>query len=1022
MMMKPKFDSENKDNAYDVGEIETETDWKNGQQELLHDIQELSNALYLQNTPFKPSTLSSLHNRSKSAEKTRLSKSQLNSTPRFVSEDLLIRDKKLLSLGWNWKKPLKALTHIGSRKFDCRFKLHVHSIEGLPLSFDGVRLSVHWKRKNSILQTCPSRVLQGSAEFDETLIHRCTVYGSRTASGHAVKYDSKCFLIYASIVGEPGYDIGKYQVDLTRLLPLSLDELWGDKSSGKWSTSFSLVGKALGARINVSFSYQVMKDELMRFGGCNGNVVRLINLKTGPSSLDNVVGYSPNNRDIKVRQSQNDMVLSNEAVMNSGSGFSKSITFLYQKLDEGNFDNSAWADSESSQGSNLYVSDDTEFSISEQGVETSEEGSFEFDQTGIQIVDMSTVEIINVDEIIKDDDTFVDKNTRCDLLDTVYSRNVNVDMADNSKHRFSFSSINLPCTKVEDSVPETSELLDQEEHYLRVESNYKAHKKSHSLDDIIDSVASDFLKTLALESDSFRSSSDADPLSPREHLLRQFENEALASDNFAFDFDAIEEELGEDTLGHNCGNYAVDSDLSLLIGAAEEEYERENQSLIQRRKAKIIEDLETDTLMQQWGLDERDFQNSPRTWAGGFGSPIELSDEEPSILPSIGEGLGSFVQTTNGGFLRSMCPSLFKNAKNCGNLIIQASNPVVLPAKMGNDILDILLHMASARAQELHDHISKLMPLQDITGKSIKHIVSDADTNTEAPGRKGSWQHDFFEEFQSSYLTDKDQCLDSVSLEAIAPMSVNKIEALLIEGLRIQSGMSNDEAPSNIHGEINNDLDGLMGLSVTLDQWSRLDSGIIQGKHSLGQILKTLKAHNYKITELDNEGLKSAADNAEIDDNNRTYLGNHVTVAFMIQHRDPLRNYEAVGVPMLVLTQVERVDSDFVENADIDKETLQSRFKIKEIHLAGVLNKGGNRQVWGTASQQQSGLRWLLASGMCSSTVKHSSSKSKSIIVRPSSLFTNKSMNQDILWSISCVKDNMDINAHIRNVDIIFPK
>jgi hypothetical protein len=54
---------------------------------------------------------------------------------------------------------------------------------------------------------------------------------------------------------------------------------------------------------------------------------------------------------------------------------------------------------------------------------------------------------------------------------------------------------------------------------------------------------------------------------------------------------------------------------------------------------------------------------------------------------------------------------------------------------MGNDILDILLHMASARVQELHDRISKLMPLQDITGKSIKHIVSNADTNTEAPER-----------------------------------------------------------------------------------------------------------------------------------------------------------------------------------------------------------------------------------------------------------------------------------------------
>lgn len=287
-----------------------------------------------------------------------------------------------------------------------------------------------------------------------------------------------------------------------------------------------------------------------------------------------------------------------------------------------------------------------------------------------------------------------------------------------------------------------------------------------------------------------------------------------------------------------------------------------------------------------------------------------------------------------------------------------------------------------------------------------------------------------FEEFPCSYLTDKDKCLDSLSLEAIAPMTINKIESLLIEGLRIQSSLSNEEAPSCICGEIINDLDGLMDLSVTLDQWLRLDSGIIQGEHNLEQILKILKSHNSKITELYNEGLGNGTDKVKIDGRKRSYLGEHITVAFMIQHRDPLRNYEAVGVPMLVLAQAERVDihemekdcDNFVENENIDKEPPQSRFKIKEIHIAGVLTKnGGNRQVWGTASQQQSGLRWLLSSGMCN-TVKHSSSKSKSIVVRSSSLFTNKLVKQDILWSISCVNSNIETNAHIRNPDIMFPK
>lgn len=704
MMMNSMFECENQDINGDNGK----TNGNSGQ--LLHDIKEISKALYLHNTPSKAS-FSHVHNRSKSAGKSRVSKPRGNSTPRFPRDDLVHKDKKL-SLPWNWKKPLKALTHIGYQKFNCCFNLHVQSIEGLPLNFDGISLCVHWKRKSSIRKTRPTRVFGGAAEFDETLTHMCSVYGSRIGSSHSVRYESKRFLIYASIVGAPEHNIGRHQVDLTRLLPLTLEDLRGDKSSGKWTTSFRLDGKAVGASLNVSFSYQVMKDGMIEFGG-------------------------------------------RELLLNSGVDFSKSIGFLYQKLDEGNFHNSAWVDSEhlgplksqilleseSPQESCENESDDAEFSIIDQGVDTLLEGEFlKLDQTRIRTVDVSTVEIINVDEIIKDDDIVVDKNTICHSMDKICGTCKIGVTADDSKHKCSASCVNLPCMKVESTAPETSEFLCQE-HYLSVKSNYKAHKmekKSHSLDDITESVAGDFLNMLAMESGSFGSSCDGDPQSPREQLLRQFEKEALVSGNDAFDFDANEEGFGTDALGHSCVDCAADSDLSSIIQAAEEEHARASQSLIYRRKAKILEDLETDSLMQQWGLNERDFENSPETWSGGFGSPIELPNEESSVLPSIGQGLDSFVQIMGGGFLRSMCPSIFRNAKHGGNLIIQASNSVVLPTKMGNDILEILLHVASAGVEKLCNLTHKLMPLQDITGKSVKHIVCDATSNNRASGRLAS--------------------------------------------------------------------------------------------------------------------------------------------------------------------------------------------------------------------------------------------------------------------------------------------
>ncbi|KAK7383346.1 hypothetical protein VNO78_29023 [Psophocarpus tetragonolobus] len=1091
MMMKSKFECGSRDANGDDGEINL-----NNGQLLLQDIQEISKALY---APSR-SSFSSVHNRSKSEGKTRLSKPQVALSPGFLKEDILSKDKKLSS-AWNWKKPLKALTHIGDQKFKCCFNLHVHSIEGLPLSFDGIRLCVHWKRKNNILQTRPARVFQGVVEFNEILSHGCSVYCSRAVSGHSVKYESKRFLIYASIIGAPEHNIGNHQVDLTRLLPLTLAELGGDKSSGKWSTSFRLAGKAVGATLNVSFSYQVMKGELMGFGGDNLNVLNLVSLNPGrPSSTSSVMDFSP------IPFHSDDVILSREALMNSASTLSKSISFLYQKLDEGNLHDSASAnlehfeplkshvvtELESPKESKLHEPDDTEFSFIEQ-VETLEGDSLKLDQTGNQTVDFSTVEIINMDDFIKDDDILVDNSTICDSMDNIFTSCVNGTTADDSKHKCSNSCVSITCIKDADILPETSEFLDHE-HYPNVISNYELHiktSKSSSLDFITESIANDFLNMLDMESGLFGSSVNGDPQSPREMLLRQFEKEALASGNFTFDFNENEEELGTDNLGHSYGNCtAVDSDLSLFIQAAEEEHARENQLLMQRRKAKILEDLETDSLMQLWGLNEKDFKNSPGTWSGGFGSPIELPNEESSILPSIGQGLGSFVQIMGGGFLRSMSPSLFRNCKNCGNLIIQASNPVVLPAKMGNDILEILQHVASDGVEELCHHIYKLMPLQDITGKSIEHIVWKATPSKGTPVRQGSWQYDLFEEFPCDYLTDDSMSLDSVSLEVIAPMTVNKSEALLIEGLRIQSGMLYEEAPSYIRpqhaktpsiggkrtswrgfptservaklqledgGESGNDNDALMQLSITLDQWLRLDSGIIEDQNS-EQILKTLNVHHSRLSEFDDKGLKNAMDWLKSYGRNHGHglLGNHLTVAFMIQLRDPQRNYEPVGVPMLILTQVERVhinamqqdDINFLgkkekgreneallnetsstnlENTNTDDEAPQFRFKIREIHLAGVLTKAGSRQLWGTATQQQSGIRWLLASGMAS-TVKHSSSTSKAIVLS-SPLLTKKLLNEDILWSISYCNNIMGTNSkelpaenvHIRNPDIIFP-
>lgn len=743
--------------------------------QLLRDIEEISKALYLHKAPPK-ALVSSSDVRSKSAGKTRSLASKSVSNPRLLGEELLHKDHRSSSL-WIWKKPLKALSHIGNQKFDCCFCLHVHSIEGLPANLDSLSLRVHWKRKNEVLSTGSSRVLQGIAEFEETLTHQCSVYGSRSGPNHSMKYDAKLFLIYASLVGAPGLDVGKQWVDLTCLLPLTLEELDGEKSRGKWTTSFKLSGKAKGASLHVSFGFWVMRDKSVNLSGTL-NVSELINMvQSRSTNKEYGARLNPSNSNEMIQQVRRipgsvnnspdssqliDMKFCREVFLRTGLELSKSIGFLYQKLDEGNLCSSGNADfqhkeqlkpeldhysvlSEDIEG---YDSEITEFTVTEVGIEMSENEqlALPLDQYTDHIVDESPIEIINADEIIKDCDIDLDKDSMIILKDGGFNSCVSEVMVVDTEHKpHSMSTEKLTFKEVESAfhgqlISEPTELvptLSPREFLKQENEENKTVKRTLSFDAVAESVASEFLNMLGMGNDPFVSISDGDPESPRESLLRQFEKESLASGNFIIDFDAEEEQSEFScTVTPKCSfvDYSEDLEASLVHHTIEEQDKRVSE-ILKRRNAKILEDLETEALMHEWGLNEKDFQNSPRSLSGGFGSPIELLPEETCHLPPLEEGFGPCVPMKRGGFLRSMNPLIFRNAKNCGSLIMQVSSPVVLPAKMGYDVMMILQHLALAGAEKLYMQINKLMPLEDFIGKTIKQVARNAAPDKMASNR-----------------------------------------------------------------------------------------------------------------------------------------------------------------------------------------------------------------------------------------------------------------------------------------------
>ncbi|XP_042437396.1 protein PLASTID MOVEMENT IMPAIRED 1-like [Zingiber officinale] len=159
---------------------------------------------------------------------------------------------------WGWK-PMRALSHIGMQRLSCLFSVEVVAIQGLPASMNGLRLLVSVRKKETkdgALQTMPSRVLQGAADFEETLFVRCHVY----CSGRPLKFEPRPFLIFAMAIDAPELDFGRSTVDLSQMVKESMEKSFEGARVRQWNSSLPLAGKAKGGEIVVKLSFQIMED------------------------------------------------------------------------------------------------------------------------------------------------------------------------------------------------------------------------------------------------------------------------------------------------------------------------------------------------------------------------------------------------------------------------------------------------------------------------------------------------------------------------------------------------------------------------------------------------------------------------------------------------------------------------------------------------------------------------------------------------------------------------------------------
>ncbi|CAH1435243.1 unnamed protein product [Lactuca virosa] len=169
---------------------------------------------------------------------------------------------------WNWK-PIRVLSHIGKQKISCLLSVEVVTIQGLPPSMNGLRLSVSVRKKETkdgAVQTMPSRVSQGAADFEETLFLRCHVYSIPGGSGNPkAKFEPRPFVIHAFAVDAEELDFGRHTVDLSQLIQESVEKNIEGTRIRQWDMSFNLSGKAKGGELVMKLGFQIMEKE----GGAN---------------------------------------------------------------------------------------------------------------------------------------------------------------------------------------------------------------------------------------------------------------------------------------------------------------------------------------------------------------------------------------------------------------------------------------------------------------------------------------------------------------------------------------------------------------------------------------------------------------------------------------------------------------------------------------------------------------------------------------------------------------------------------
>lgn len=359
--------------------------------------------------------------------------------------------------------------------------------------------------------------------------------------------------------------------------------------------------------------------------------------------------------------------------------------------------------------------------------------------------------------------------------------------------------------------------------------------------------------------------------------------------------------------------------------------------------------------------------------------PVELEGEEAEeadskiFLLDLANGLGPVIQTRDGGYLAAVNPFQIETSKReTPKLATQISKLLVLPSEKTASGFELFQKMAAIGVEELTSEVLSASAMDELTGKTAEQVAFEGIAAAIINGRtkegassSASRSIGAVKTMATAMSAGRKQRIstgiwsldeEAVRVEEILAFALQKIEVMAIEALKMQAEVGEEEGPSDVAPLMvdGKDPDRPFVSAVSLDEWVK---------------------------------------NGGFDREERT-----VALLLVVQLRDPVRSFEAVGGRLIAVMQ-----ANAVANGE------EVRFRVGSLHVGGLKVRDGGlrRKGWDAEKQRLTAMQWLVGYGL-----GRGGKRGKNVQVK----------GQDCLWSFSSqAMADMWLNS-TRNPDIKFPE